>query len=390
MRSNITDKGGVAIQCAKSSQIGDQIVLRFTVKDTGIGIPPDIQGHLFNAFTQGDITTSRKYGGTGLGLVISKRLVELMGGQIGVESDAGNGSTFWFTIKVKEGKPAINADHPIAPLASLSCMRVLCIDDNEINCAIIREQVKSWNMVCDTAHSAREAMVLLEKSIRVGHPFDLILVDYVMPEMNGLDLVSNLRENPSFKSVPILMMTSLDMPLSASDLETIGVNMCMTKPIRQSALYNNIVMAMVNKDLPHQARHADSSPAVKIHRSRILLAEDNKINQQVAMSILRKLGYQVDVVFNGLEVMKSIQEIHYDLILMDCQMPEMDGYTTAQRIREREKDTQKHIIILALTAHTLNDDRKMCLDAGMDDYVPKPIASKTLAAALSKWLHDTD
>lgn len=384
-----TESGGVTIQCAKSSQIGEDIILRFTVKDTGVGISTEIQGRLFNAFTQGEVSTSRKYGGTGLGLAISKRLAELMGGLIGVESSVGNGATFWFTIKVKAAKAKDVKVEKTAPSAALEHLRILCVDDNLINCEIINEQIKSLHMICDIAHNAHDALALLDKSMRVGQPFDLMLVDYLMPEMSGLELVSALRENPLYKDIPIIMMTSLDMPLNREEIMGIGVMACLTKPVRQSILYDTIVTAMMPKDVvDHTPLDKSSSKSVN-HHARILVAEDNLVNQQVATRILKKLGYAADVVSNGNEVLAAIQAQHYDLILMDCQMPEMDGYTTSQRIRAKEAGTEKHVIIIALTANSLTEDRNICLDAGMDDYIAKPIDSKSLAATLAKWFsHD--
>jgi signal transduction histidine kinase/DNA-binding response OmpR family regulator/HPt (histidine-containing phosphotransfer) domain-containing protein len=377
-----TERGEVIVRVSMVEEDARQILLRCEVQDTGIGIPPEVQARLFQAFTQADGSTSRKYGGTGLGLAISKRLAELMGGQIGLASVPGSGSTFWFTARLE--KPAHDAALHPEPRRDLANLRVLIVDDNSTNRLILEHQVRSWRMQSRSAGGGAEALgAVLEAS---AAPFDLALLDLQMPGMDGLALAQAIHALPGTAGTRLIILTSLDELPPSADLEAAGVSACLTKPVRQSRLFDALATA-IGHPLPEASDHAPvpaqpSRPAAPL---RILLAEDNPINQRVAVGQLERLGHTADVVSNGREVLRRLEAARYDVILMDCQMPEMDGYEATREIRRRERATGgPPVRIIAMTASAMQGNRENCLAAGMDDYLSKPVREAGLSEVLGR------
>jgi CheY-like chemotaxis protein/HPt (histidine-containing phosphotransfer) domain-containing protein len=347
---------------------------------------------LFEAFSQADGSTTRKYGGTGLGLAISKRLVELMGGEIGVDSTPGEGATFWFTARFeKQPRRPAKAKEPVFDLRGV---HVLVVDDNNTNRRIVRLQLKSWGLSSDEAPSAEDALALLRRERDGGHPFTLALLDMQMPGIDGLQLARHIKTDPGLADTRLIMMTSLGKGEHDGEIRSAGIALCLTKPVKQSRLYDAIVTVMSGNDVageteipPIPAQDAvttSSTPSVPAH-GRILIAEDNPVNQKVLVRQLGKMGYSADAVANGIEVLQALARIDYDVVLMDCQMPEMDGYAACRQLRERENGGT-HIPVIALTAHAMEGDRDKCLAAGMDDYISKPVDVEELKRKLAHWL----
>ena len=354
--------------------------LHFAVRDTGIGIQPERMMHLFQAFSQADSSTARRYGGTGLGLAISKRLAEMMGGRIWVESEPDKGSTFHFTIQAKAApdvkRPSLRIDPNI-----LKMKRVLVVDDNQTNRDILSHYIRSWGMELVTAASGKEALDILSR----GGRFDLFVIDLQMPDMDGLTLSEHILNMPEASSLPMVMLSS-----STEDLQpgkTKQFRAVLLKPIKSSLLYNIFIEIFSPADtVPAQAEktHSEFDPNMgKRHPLRILLAEDNPTNQVLALALLDRLGYRADVAGNGVEVLKTLQRQSYDVILMDVQMPEMDGLEATREVR-RSFNPACQPRIIALTADAMKEDRERCLAAGMDDYVSKPIQVNELVGALNR------
>jgi signal transduction histidine kinase/CheY-like chemotaxis protein/HPt (histidine-containing phosphotransfer) domain-containing protein len=377
-----TERGEVVLRAKRQSGCEGAPRVRFEVEDTGIGIAPDQRGRLFEAFEQSDVSTSRKYGGTGLGLAICSRLVRLMGGEIGVESQPGKGSTFWFTVPL----PAALSSSPQE--YHLRGLRVLAVDDNPVNRAILHEHIVGWHMRNGSVESGSQALTMLRAAAARGEPYDIAIVDMQMPEMDGLALARAIRSDAAISSTKLVLLTSLgghDLPNSARDA---GVDACLTKPARQSELYNILASIMGIRSCPqNEAPKAPLDQQTQMHRHgvRLLVAEDNVVNQQVVLGILGSLGYSADVVANGLEAVEAAARIPYSAILMDCRMPEMDGYTAATTIRQSRSES-RHIPIIALTADVVSDARAKALAAGMNDYITKPIKADELANALDRWV----
>jgi PAS domain S-box-containing protein len=377
-----TERGEVILRVIKAEESATRVTLRFEVKDTGVGISPEVQARLFQAFSQADGTTTRKYGGTGLGLAICKRLVAMMGGQIGVESAPGKGSTFWFTVQL-ERQPA-GAKPVVREKLELANLRVLIVDDNATNREILEHQTRAWKIRSGSAGSATEALQMLREAVL--DPFDLAILDMQMPEMDGLALARAIHRDPAIAGTRLVMLTSLGQKLEQTELTAAGVAACLTKPVRQSMLFDCLASA-TGQAPPRCARRITPSTAAAhpARKLRILLAEDSSINQQVATGQLNKLGYTADVVANGLEVLEASERIPYEVILMDCQMPEMDGYQATREIRRREEQTgRKRVHIIAMTAHAMQGDREECLAAGMNDYLSKPVQEPELRMALER------
>lgn len=386
--AKFTEKGEISIHVKLLESDPNAVKLLFEVTDTGIGITSEMKERLFQPFSQGDLSISRKYGGTGLGLAISKRLVEIMGGEIDVDSSPGIGSRFWFTLKLaKAENPTVNIEYKLS--SELENIRLLCVDDNAINREIIKRQTETWKMHCDVAINAGEAIAMLKKAVLENKPYELVLADYMMPGMNGFEFIQVMRELEDIKNTPVIVLSSFGATFSAEELSKLNIATSLSKPIRPNKLYESI-LKVLRKSRGSEELISESITHLHHERkkARILLAEDNPINQQVAVRILAKLGYRADTVGNGLEILQVIETIPYDLILMDCQMPEMDGYSATQEIRKIEQHTNKHIPIIAMTAHALKGDREKCLAIGMDDYISKPINLKMMEVVLDKWLNN--
>lgn len=378
----------------RHKKTGSYTTLLFEVVDTGIGITPEVMAHLFKPFSQGDASVSRKYGGTGLGLIISQRLIEFLGGKIGVDSTPGKGTRFWFTIKVKE-VTATTLNIIEFYLSQLKNMRVLIVDDNEINRTIFSAQTHSWGMRCDLAVNGEEALEKMLDAKQKGDPYRLILLDYNMPGMDGLELAEKISKNKNLINTPILMLTSLGLPVARDKLDQLNIAMHLTKPVRQSKLYEAIISTLKNISQTEYAEYEGierRKTNMKQKQAIVLLAEDNAINQQVAIHILERFGYHwVDIANNGIEAINAFNQKHYDLIFMDCQMPEMDGYTATKKIREIEQiKGLTRVPIIAMTAHALKGDKELCLKSGMDDYLAKPVRIPELKQIITRWLPDDE
>jgi len=361
-----------------------ELYLRFNVKDTGLGIPADRLDRLFKSFSQVDGSNTRKFGGTGLGLAISKQLAELMGGTIGVESEPGVGSRFWFTAKLGLGPK--DFEKPVSR-EDLKGLRVLIVDDNATNRKILSLQTQSWEMTSLDVPGGAEALEALHQAVHENRPFQLALLDMQMPEMDGLELTRLIKSDPSLSDTRLVMLTSMGHPGHVWAAREAGVMAYLTKPVKQSNLFNCLLNVMGGIESTPQtgttedaASLAGLTPAEK----RILLVEDNIVNQKVASMQLKKLGFEPDLASNGLEALRAIAQNTYQLILMDCQMPEMDGFEATAAIRESERGTGRHQRIIAMTAHAMAGDRERCLQAGMDDYLSKPIHRPELLAMLAR------
>jgi PAS domain S-box-containing protein len=388
-----TERGEVVVKVSVEDQTDTDARLRFEVKDTGIGIPAEVQARLFQAFSQADASTSRKYGGTGLGLAISRQLVEMMQGQFGIESAPGRGSTFWFTARL--ARPPEGMDpHPIIR-GDLVHLHVLIVDDNETNREILQHQTRAWKMRSGMAANSSEALQELRKARTTGDPYQMVLLDLHMPGTNGLALARSIRGERGLADVRLVLLSSLGDRLDAEELKAAGIDDCLVKPVKQSLLLDCLATLMggVTAEPVRKARRvlppAASAAPAKL-KSRILLAEDNPVNQEVAQGLLRKLGCRADAVANGAEALEALQHIPYDVILMGCQMPELDGYEATRRIRQFEQervapfDWKSPLYIIAMTANAMEGDREKCLIAGMNDYVGKPVRLEELRAALAR------
>ncbi len=365
--------------------------LRFSVRDRGIGIPANKIATLFDKFTQVDASTTRRYGGTGLGLAISKQLAERMGGEVGVVSEEGKGSEFWFTAVVAKqaGKPRDKNEE----LALLDGVRILIVDDNATSRKILSTQMRTWGMRTADTESGLEALRALNQGLEEADPFALAVIDMQMPGMDGETLGRKIKADPRLADTQMIMLTSMEGREGARRFAEIGFASYAAKPIRHQELLHVLSTALAGSSTsgtrPIETAHAldDSVGRFAGFKARILLAEDNITNQQVALGLLRKLGLRADAVANGKEAIKALGTIPYNLVLMDVQMPEMDGIEATRRIRSSECAVPNHQIpIIAMTAHALAGDRDWCLEAGMNDYLSKPISSQALATVLSHWL----
>jgi CheY-like chemotaxis protein len=377
-----TEQGEVTVEVEVQHLAGDTALLHCAVRDTGIGIPAEKQVKIFEAFTQADGSTSRRFGGTGLGLTISRRLVELMGGRIWMESEMGRGSNFYFTARFSVAQAAL-LSRPLEPV-ELAGVRVLVVDDNSTHRRILEGKLKGWGMKPVLAEQGKAALDLLEEALETGDPFKLVLTDANMPTMDGFALAEHIQQNPRLVGVPIVMLSSLGQRGDAERRRQLGVAACLMKPVGESELLETIQHVL------GKCSQTNETPSPTIPRAlgeetrglRILLAEDNVVNRKLAVRLLEKRGHQVVVAENGVEVLEALEHEHVDVILMDVQMPDMDGFEATAVIREKEKIEGGHLPIIAMTAHTMKGDRERCLEAGMDGYVLKPIQSKELFATI--------
>jgi len=388
-----TEKGEIAIHVSVDQDTETHATVRFAVADTGIGIPPDRQDLLFKSFSQADASMTRKYGGTGLGLAISKQLTELMGGQIGVESQEEKGSTFWFTA-LFEKQPHTEQNPTVFP-GEIKGKRILAVDDNETTRRLLQTLLQSWGCVCTVAPRAEEALCLMEAAVQNGMPFDLAVVDKTMPHMDGYALGQAIKANAVLANTKMVMLTAWGQRGDASKAKNAGFDAYLTKPIKGSQLLNCLAMAFGKT--PIATADGNKHKLITRHtiaearkRVRILVAEDNVVNQKFALNYLHKAGFRADAVANGQEAVKALQTIPYNLVLMDVQMPEMDGYEATRAIRNPDAGTLKHNIpIIALTANAMEGDRQRCIEAGMDDYIAKPIRQHELLAIIDNFLPES-
>jgi len=395
--TKFTSQGEVAVRVTLDKETEKDATIRFSVSDTGIGIPKDRLDSLFQPFTQVDASTTRRYGGTGLGLSISKQLVNLMGGEIGAETELGKGSTFWFTAVFRK-----QPEESVVPskrdfVGSLEGLRILVVDDNETNRLLVRRQMASWHFRCEEAADANTALEKLRASAREGDPFRVVILDMQMPEVDGESLGRAIKGDEEIEDSLLVMMTSLGQRGDAARLKSIGFSAYLTKPVKQSQLYG-VLVSVVGSGEPAKAK---AGPAAIVTRHtiaeekrrgvRILLAEDNPTNQLVAVKMLEKQGFRAHVVNNGLEAVRALEKKPYDLVFMDVQMPEMDGFDATRRIRDPQSAVLNHRVpIIAMTAHAMKGDREKCLQAGMDDYVSKPVQARELVEAINRQLAAED
>jgi len=383
-----TESGEVFVNVALVDQTDSEAVIQFEVSDTGIGIEPGALARLFQPFTQADSSTSRKFGGTGLGLAISKKLVELMGGRIGVRSAPGRGSTFWFTARMGKQPPRLETASS-TPL-HLPVARVLTVDQNTTSRKMLDRQLSVWRMPHDSVADGAEALRLLRDNAAAGESFDLVIVDGKLAEMDALTLARQIKSDPALASAKLVMLTSHKQRVSEQVLKTAGFAGWLFKPYRASQLFNCLANALASATpiSPGPDRTRTDAWTMKPVQPafRVLLAEDDKVNQLVAMAQLTKLGYASDVATNGFEVLAALEKSRYDVVLMDCQMPGLDGFATTQRIRHGEETQHDHtpLHIIAMTANAMTGDREKCLAAGMNDYVSKPVRTEELQAALER------
>ncbi len=426
-----TEQGEVVVHATLEEESEQDALIRFAVADTGIGISREAQAHLFQVFSQADGSTTRKYGGTGLGLVISQQLAELMGGEIGVESEPGRGSTFWFSARLSKRRGVRKLG--LTATDTLGGVRVLCVDDNATNRAILQQQLGSWEMDVDWVEDGSQVLEQLRRRQQEGRSYEVAMLDVHMSGMDGVELARAIKTDTSLEPVRLVLLTSFGQHGHEEEARRVGIAGFLSKPIRQSQLYGCLarVMGLSAEMSPLPDGSGDGSKEAEAQaRIRVLVAEDNIVNQKVALRMLEKLGCRVDVAANGLEVLEANRGRAYDLIFMDCQMPEMDGYEATAAIRESEAlgakrkvaddddfdprhsalntehstlntqhstlDTQhltlntehstpSHIPIIAMTANAMQGDRERCLAAGMDDYLSKPVKSEDLSGMLRKW-----
>jgi two-component system sensor histidine kinase/response regulator len=394
-----TERGDVLVRASLEKRREDnKLLVRISVRDTGIGIPAERLDRLFKMFSQVDASTTRKYGGTGLGLAISKQLAELMGGQIGVTSSVGTGSTFWFTAAFAEGREAAGDANVGSASKNLRGLRVLAVDDNSTHRELLREQLLGWGVASVSAvGDGLSALALLRKQAAAEEPFHVALLDLVMPQMTGLQLAREIRNDQGLASTALIMLTSMDITMDAGEVTRAGFVRQLTKPIRQSQLFDAVIdsaaglpAAEANRE-PVLETPPPPKPALSGKRGHILLAEDNEVNQLVAQEILTGAGHTVDVVCNGKLAVETLLRRRYDLVLMDCQMPEMDGFAAVGLIRKHEAENRllssvKPLPVIALTANAVKGDRERCLEAGMTGYVSKPVEEDALLRAVDSAL----
>jgi signal transduction histidine kinase/DNA-binding response OmpR family regulator len=387
-----TQQGEVVVRARLAEAMADTALVRFEVSDTGIGIAPEARARLFQSFSQVDSSTTRRYGGTGLGLAIAKQLAEMMGGSIGVDSTTGQGSTFWFTARL-EKQPA-GAQTTRAHDVDLSGRRVLIVDDNTTNRTILHHQVATWGLQAEGAANGHLALEMLRTAARRDAPYDLALLDMQMPGENGLELARQIKADPALAALPLVMLTSITQRGLKELVQQAGIAAYLTKPVRQSQLFDCLILVLESSPPAAGPTSQTKRPLTdRYHlaqvkaqaQPRILVAEDNLINQKVAVRLLEKLGYRADVAVNGHEVVEALARIAYAAVLMDCQMPKMDGYEATATIRRRE-GASRHTPIIAMTANAMQGDREKVLAAGMDDYISKPVEADALAAVLRRWI----
>jgi two-component system, sensor histidine kinase and response regulator len=387
-----THQGEIVIRAEAVEETNSHVTVRFSVQDTGIGIPLDRQAAVFERFTQADGSTTRKYGGTGLGLTISKQLVESMSGRMGLNSQRGIGSEFWFEIRFeKQSREKRNtAPLNLAPV-TLHRARILCVDDNQTNRTVLTRMVEGFGCRIETTTTGAKALELLRSAHQSDDPYRVVLLDMQMPGMDGEQTARAIKGDPDVKEVKIIILTSMGQRGDAARLEVLGCSGYLLKPVKQQMLYEALVAVL--------GREGEEEPGLitrhilaeqRRRDARILLAEDNSINQKLAVILLQKAGFSVDAVDNGAAACEGAKTGQYHAVLMDVQMPEMDGFEATRQIRAWEAGQNRHIPIIAMTAHAMKGDRERCLLAGMDDYVSKPLHPRLLHSVMDRWVQLPD
>ncbi len=416
-----TERGEVSVQVFLEDESDDDVVLQIQIIDTGIGVSPEQQAKLFQAFTQADSSTTRKFGGTGLGLAICKQLIECMDGTIGVISEDGEGSCFWFRVRLDKAHSTQN----VRPThQTLTGIKLCCVDDNQTNRMVVYHYAHSWGAEVALAEDGNQALSILRENLHNNTPFDVAVLDMNMPDMNGMELAAAIKADPELASVKLVLLTSGGLRGDGKKAQDVGFDAYLAKPVRKKDLQACLAMVMDRHEMllgvaASSAVSFENSTVTEsaIRTGRILVVDDHVVNQQLAEMMLQRLGHRVDLVGNGLEAIEAIGRIPYDLVLMDCQMPEMDGYEATRAIRKRESEKVKvsskelgvrseeqdkdfsktpdslpltphcsRLPIVAMTANAMQGDRGKCLEAGMDDYISKPIKHEELALIVTKWL----
>lgn len=372
-----TERGEVFVKVEGVAKEGDWATVKLSVKDTGIGIAPEILPKLFSAFVQADNSTTRQFGGTGLGLAICKRLAQGMGGDVGVESAPGAGSTFWFTVRMQELPGVEQRSAPV----QLTGRTALVVDDNATNRLILERQLQSWGIAPLLATNGEEALQVLRSNPKTND-IAVAILDYHMPRMNGFELARAIRADARLSKIPLILLSSGSQDAGCTPREA-GFAVSLTKPVKQSEFYDALSTAVAPAS--SMAPSMAAEPKGSNSKFKVLLVEDNRVNQMVAMGMLEKIGYRADVVANGAEALEALQRIPYDLVFMDCQMPVMDGFEATRRIRQMEAGSPRHVPIVAMTANAMEGDREKCLSVGMDDYVSKPINKARLQAVMEQF-----
>ena len=376
-----TDSGEVVVRVERLDTMTPGVMIRFEVADTGVGLTGNEQSRVFSTYAQIDSSTTRRHGGTGLGLAIARMLTQLMGGEIGVESEKGAGSRFWFTALFRESE--IKASEP-QPVGTLAGTAVAIIDDNRTNRVILERYLDSWGTRERSFESGGEALRALRDAAEEDDPFEVAIVDLMMPGMDGADVASRIRADPKLKDMVVVLLTSA----GRSERPVPGVDVELVKPVRPSQLFDVLQSLMASRTGHTKRRiHREGTgpPATRHRWARILVAEDNAANLKVAVRMVERLGYRADVAGNGSEALHALDRVPYDAVLMDCQMPEMDVYEATREIRKAERNG-RHVPIIAMTASAMAGDRERCLAAGMDDYISKPVKLHIVAAVLERWL----
>ena len=382
-----TDSGEVILRVRKESEHGNSIGVRFEVTDTGIGIDATQQTRLFESFIQADASTTRRFGGTGLGLAICKKLVERMGGKVGVVSEAGKGSTFWFTLTLETGARVVG--RPAPSRSALQDIRVLVVDDNKTNRVILEQNLRVWGARSASFESGNDALLGLRHGVEAGDPYRLAILDYQMPGMDGIGLALAIRRDPTMGRIGLILLTSSSRPGDPQVAEEAGINGFLTKPARIADLYDCLAVLLESSDaetprvLTDSVRYSFSEVAPEL-KARLLVVDDNPVNQRVAVRMLEKMGHVVDIADNGIGALAALGRVKYDAVFMDCQMPEMDGFEATREIRRRE-GSDRHTVVIAMTAGAMAGDQDKCLAAGMDAYLSKPVKADKLAAMVALW-----
>ncbi len=379
-----TEEGEVSVYCNIQEQTEQHTKLLFEIKDTGIGITDEQQNKLFQRFSQADGSTTRKYGGTGLGLSICKQLVELMDGEIGINSVEGKGSTFWFTVTMTHTTPPTTNK----TFDSLKHQKILVVDDNLTNRDLLGKLLTKWQVEHTLVESGHKALEELTKESSKGSPYHIAILDMQMPQMDGFQLGTEIKKDSKLsKDTRLMMLTSQGQRGDTDRLKAVGFNGYLNKPVDQTILYNSLMTISGIGSSEKELVTSNSSRELPQFAARVLVVEDNAINQIVAQSLLKQFGLQIDIAANGEEALNSLENLPFDLVFMDCQMPVMDGYEATQKVRDsKSKVLNREVPIIAMTANSMEGDRDKCLAVGMDDFISKPINPNKVQETLMRWL----